>query len=47
VAAGLLLVEEAGGRISDFDGGPAPDTGARIVSSNGRIHDTMLEVLRG
>jgi len=45
VAAGLLLVEEAGGRISDFDAGPAPASGARIVSSNGRIHAAMLEVL--
>ena len=47
VAAGLLLVEEAGGRTSDFDGGPAPASGARIVASNGRVHDAMLEVVRG
>jgi myo-inositol-1(or 4)-monophosphatase len=46
VAAGLLLVEEAGGRISDFDGGAAPASGARIVSSNGRVHAAMLDVLR-
>jgi myo-inositol-1(or 4)-monophosphatase len=46
VAAGLLLVEEAGGRISDFDGGAAPASGARVVASNGRVHDAMLGVLR-
>jgi len=45
VAAGLLLVEEAGGRISDFDGGPPPASGARTVASNGRVHAAMLEVL--
>ncbi len=46
VAAGLLLVDEAGGRTSDFDGGPPPATGERIVASNGVAHEAMLEVLR-
>jgi len=45
VAAGLLLVEEAGGRISDFDGAPPPSSGERLVASNGRLHPAMLEVL--
>jgi len=45
VAAGLLLVAEAGGRVTDFDAGPAPASGARIVASNGRVHDAMLAVL--
>ncbi len=47
VAAGLLLVEEAGGRTSDFDGGPPPSSGARVVASNGVVHEAMLAVLRG
>jgi myo-inositol-1(or 4)-monophosphatase len=47
VAAGLLLVEEAGGRTSDFDAGPPPASGARIVASNGHVHDAMLETIRG
>jgi len=47
VAAGLLLVEEAGGRTSDFDGAPAPATGSRTVASNGAVHEPMLAVLRG
>jgi len=46
VAAGLLIVEEAGGRISDFDGAPPPRSGERLVASNGRLHPAMLEVLR-
>ena len=45
VAAGLLLVQEAGGRVTDFDGGPAPGSGERTVASNGRVHAAMLEVL--
>lgn len=47
VAAGSLLVEEAGGRISGYRG-EANDFGAgHIVASNGRIHEAMLEVLTG
>lgn len=47
VAAGALLVEEAGGRVSDYAGGPMPRSGEEVVASNGRIHDAMLAVLRG
>ena len=47
VAAGLLLVEEAGGRISDLRGGSAPRSGCEIVASNDHIHQAMIEVLEG
>jgi myo-inositol-1(or 4)-monophosphatase len=46
VAAGQLIVEEAGGRTSDLAGGPAPRSGHELVASNGRIHDAMLALLR-
>lgn len=47
VAGGLLLVEEAGGRISDFGGTRERlFSGAEVVASNGYIHDEMLTVLR-
>jgi myo-inositol-1(or 4)-monophosphatase len=46
VAAGLLIVEEAGGRVSDLSGGPARRSGLECVASNGRVHDQMLEILR-
>jgi myo-inositol-1(or 4)-monophosphatase len=45
VAAGLLLIEEAGGTASDFDGGPVPADATRVLASNGRLHAAMLEVL--
>lgn len=47
-AAGMLLVEEAGGRISRTDG--APDVFARptsMLASNGLIHAAMVELLTG
>ena len=45
VAAGCLIVEEAGGVVTDVSGGPAPPSGAEIVASNGSIHDEFLKLL--
>jgi len=45
VAAGALLVEEAGGRCSDTQGGPRPRDGIEIVASNGHLHDEILRLL--
>ena len=45
VAAGLLLVEEAGGRVTDLRGGPLDLRAPAVVASNGRIHDEMLRTL--
>jgi len=47
VAAGILVVEEAGGRVSDMQGGPPPSSGKQIVASNGLLHDAILERLGG
>jgi myo-inositol-1(or 4)-monophosphatase len=45
VAAGFLIVEEAGGRVTDSQGGPAPRSGEDVVSSNGVLHDAILDQL--
>jgi myo-inositol-1(or 4)-monophosphatase len=45
VAAGSLLVEEAGGRVSKYDGGPLSIYTPPIVASNGLIHEQMMRVL--
>jgi len=47
VAAGLLILEEAGGRASDLRGGPAPASGAELVASNGPLHEQVLAVVAG
>ncbi|MBR9975769.1 MAG: inositol monophosphatase [Bacteroidetes bacterium] len=44
-AAGHLLIEEAGGRVSDFAGAPHDIHQPPFLGSNGRIHDDMLRVL--
>jgi len=46
VAAGNLIVEEAGGRVSDFEGRPSRGDGRQTVASNRHLHDAMIEVLR-
>jgi myo-inositol-1(or 4)-monophosphatase len=46
VAAGALILEEAGGRITGTDGSPFRADAGHLVSSNGRIHDAMLAVIR-
>ena len=45
VAAGFLIVEEAGGVVTDLSGGPAPRSGVEVVASNGAIHDEFLHLL--
>lgn len=45
VAAGWLLVEEAGGRVSGLAGGVYRPGGADLVVSNGLIHEELLELL--
>lgn len=46
VAAGILIVEEAGGRVSDLGGGPAPADGREILASNGLLHEDLVRLLR-
>lgn len=46
IAAPMLLVEEAGGRVTDLDGRRSLG-GPVFVTSNGLVHDTTLERLRG
>ncbi|MBO8142486.1 MAG: inositol monophosphatase [Firmicutes bacterium] len=44
VAAGVLLVEEAGGRVSDMAGGRLDLFRPRLLASNGQVHDELLRV---
>lgn len=44
IAAGLLLVKEAGGAVSDFRGHPDPLFREDVVCSNGNIHNEFREI---
>jgi myo-inositol-1(or 4)-monophosphatase len=45
IAAGALMVEEAGGTITGYGGGPFDVRAGEIVASNGRIQAAMLETI--
>ena len=46
VAAGYLIMTEAGGKVTDFKGEKFSIYGKEILATNGLIHDQMREVLR-
>ena len=45
IAAGALIVEEAGGRVTAYDGGPFVSRSGQILASNGPLHDAMIGVI--
>lgn len=45
VAAGQLLVEEGGGRVTDYENQSNPTFSDHLLASNGLIHEEMLEIL--
>jgi myo-inositol-1(or 4)-monophosphatase len=47
VAAGGLMVTEAGGKVTDFKGENFSIYDEEIIASNGLIHQEMLEVIQG
>lgn len=46
-AAGYLIVEEAGGKVTDFEGNKFSVYQHRLLATNGKIHEEMLEVING
>jgi len=46
-AAGILIVEEAGGAVTDLRGAPTHLYTEDLVASNGRIQDSLLAILSG
>ncbi|MBI4518429.1 MAG: inositol monophosphatase [Deltaproteobacteria bacterium] len=44
-AAGVLIVREAGGVVTDFTGNPFSLRGEQTLASNGHVHGAMVEVL--
>lgn len=46
LAAGILLITEAGGTVTSFDGSPFDLYGNQVLVSNGRIHHEMINILQ-
>jgi myo-inositol-1(or 4)-monophosphatase len=51
MAAGILLIREAGGKCSDMQGGPASVHGPHLLADNALLHDEIVtlfsEIFRG
>ena len=45
VAAGCLILSEAGGRVTDFSGGDTYLAGREVLASNGLLHEQLLQVV--
>lgn len=45
-AAGILLLEEAGGRVTDFSGGPFRLDSREVLASNGLIHEELVGLFK-
>ncbi len=46
IAAGIVLVEEAGGQITAYDQGPLALDSGRILASNGHLHESLSQALQ-
>lgn len=46
VAGGLLLVTEAGGKVTDFEGGELDPENTYFLATNSRIHEELLGILK-
>ena len=44
-AAGFLIVEEAGGKVTDFAGNRYSPYQPHIIASNGKIHDELVAIV--
>ena len=46
MAGGALIVEEAGGAVTDVNGAPFGSRKGSVLATNGRVHAEMLETIR-
>lgn len=46
IAAGIVILTEAGGRISNFDGTDCTIESRQVIASNGHIHQELMEICK-
>lgn len=46
MAAGVLLIKEAGGKVTNFEGDEINIYGKQVVANNGLIHNEMIELIK-
>jgi myo-inositol-1(or 4)-monophosphatase len=45
MAAGIVILEEAGGKVTAYDGSPLDINSGRILATNGKIHNSLSKAL--
>lgn len=45
IAAGTLILENAGGKVSDFKGGDSFCSGIQVLASNGKLHADLMNII--
>lgn len=45
IAAGSLILMQAGGKVTDFNGGDNFYSGEQVLASNGKLHDQLLAIV--
>lgn len=45
ILPGVLLIEEAGGEVTDISGNKITDESTSVVASNGKVHDQIIKLL--
>jgi len=46
IAAGTLILMQAGGKVTDFEGGDTFYSGHQVLATNGKLHNQLLDVLK-
>lgn len=46
IAAGATIIDEAGGRITDFKGNPLNLSASNVIASNGNVHEQIIVLLK-
>lgn len=46
IAGGIIITEEAGGKVTDFDGKSVDIYTKNLLASNGRVHQELLKMLK-
>ena len=46
IAAGIILIKEAGGFVTDFDGNENYLDNKTILATNGKINEEMIKILK-
>ena len=46
IVAGIIILEEAGGKVTAYDGSPLNLVSGRILATNGQLHSSLSEALK-